>query len=367
MLDDSPRSARIEEYDELMRLLERSYDKIRELFQDHYPQVWKRENVKINNCFVIKKDGKMLSHVGLMPFDIISDNKIIKVAGIGGVATDPVARGAGYMGTLLKYAITQMKKQGFPISVLWGMRSRYANYGWDYTGSNLITTLTKYDLEKIKPVQVELKKYTEAGHFGKIIETYEKEPLRVNRSKKTFKLLFERPGQETWITDGNEGFAYIVISGAGNERSVLERGGSPQAFLSLCFEIMKKTNSESLRVVSSARHTPITETLLRTNGGCSWSQIEPLCMLKILDLDKTLEAFGVKTGSFKFTMTDESEKKFVGIKINGNEIKLPQTAMARLLFGPLKPSQYFSIEPDIAKELDKIFPLEFHIGQMDYI
>lgn len=50
---DGPRSAREEEYDDLMRLLERSYERIREFFQNGWPHVWKRENVELKNRFII--------------------------------------------------------------------------------------------------------------------------------------------------------------------------------------------------------------------------------------------------------------------------------------------------------------------------
>ncbi|PIU51249.1 hypothetical protein COS91_05460 [Candidatus Desantisbacteria bacterium CG07_land_8_20_14_0_80_39_15] len=363
---DGPRPAMEEEYDDLMRLLERSYKKTREFFQDNYPQVWKRENVDFKNRFIIKKDGKMVSHVGLIPLNLIVDEKTIKAGGIGDVGTDPDFRGSGFMNELLKYTIMKTKESGFPISVLWGDRQRYGIYGWEWTGAKLTTLLTKRNLQKLNLKQkVDVKKYAgDIADLQKIMEIHEAEPLRVERNEKTYKLLLGKPGQEVWLGKGKDGLAYLVISGGEKEKFVIERGGSPLTFFALASDVLEKAHAENLRIVQGNNLTPLTDLLLKVCH--SWT-VEPLTMLKIMDLDSTLKQFGVDTCGIKFKMTEEPEDKFKPTKLSGNEIALPEQAMVRLLFDPVKPSRNFSIEPELTKILDSLFPLNFYVWQLDSV
>lgn len=361
---DGPRPAREEEYDELMRLLERAYKKVREYFQDNYPQVWKRENVDFKNRFIIKKDGRIASHVGLIPLNLIVDGKAIKAGGIGGVGTDPDFRSSGFMSELLKYTIMKMKESGFPISVLWGDRQRYGSYGWEWTGAKLTTLLTKRNLQKLNLKQkVDAKKYAgDIADLQKIMEIHETEPLRVQRNEKTYKLLLGKPEQEVWLGKGEDGWAYLVISGGDKEKNVIERGGNLKVFFILASNVLEKTGAESLRICQPTRFTPLTEMLSKI---CGWWSIDPLTMLKVLDLDSTLKQFSVDTCGIKFKMTEEPEDKFKPIKLSGNEIVLPEQAMARLLFDPVKPSRNFKIEPELEKTLDSLLPLNFYVWQLD--
>lgn len=361
---DGPRPAREEEYDDLMRLLERSYEKIREFFQDHHPHIWKRENVQLKNRFIIKKDGRIVSHIGLMPLTLIADGKTIEAGGIGGVATDPDFRGSGFMSELLKYTIEAMKERKFPISVLWGDRQRYGSYGWELAGVKLTTVLTRRNLKKLSPVEkVDANRYAgEENILREIVKLHESEPLRVQRDENTHKLLFAKPGQEVWFSRGASGTAYMVTAGGDREKLVIERGGKPEVFLGLASSVLEKTGAENLRIIQSARTTPLTETLLKV---CGWYNFDPLANLKILNLDSTLKAFGVKTEGIEFQMTDADENKFESLKISGKELKLPEQAMVRLLFGQTSPDRSFKIEPELAKALDSIFPLDFYVWQLD--
>lgn len=363
---DEPRPVKEEEYDDLMRLLERSYGKIREFFQDNFPHVWKKENVQFENHFVIKKDEKIVSHVGLMPLNLVVDGRIVKAGGIGGVGTDPDFRSSGFMSELLKYTIVKMKESGFPISVLWGDRQRYGSYGWESSCTDLTTILTKRNLQKLNLTQkIDIKKYSgDSKDLQKIIGIHEEEPLYVQRDEKTYKMSFARPEQEVWLGQGEEGWAYLVISGEGKERFIKERGGNPEVFLTLASEILEKIHSENLRIVQPNRLTPLTGILFKV---CALILIGPLGMVKILDLDSVLKQFGVDTCGIKFKMTAEPENKFQPINLSGNEIVLPEQAMVRLLFGPLKPSRNFNVEPGLAKTLDSLFPLDFYVWPLDHI
>lgn len=357
---DGPRSLKEEEYDEFMRLLERSYERIREFFQNGWPHVSKRETIEFKNRFIIKKDGRIVSHVGLIPLTLVVDDKLIRAGGIGGVATDPDFRGSGFMSELLKYTISKMRENELPVSILWGDRDRYGRYGWENAGTVLNTAVSRRNLKKLNLTEkVEAKKYApESGDLKRIMEIHEQEPLRVQRSEKKYRMFMSKPGQDVWLGKGRDGWAYAVISGG----NVIERGGNPGTFLALLADICEKTGTENLQIIQPLRLTPLADVLCRICGAYSMGHIG---MVKIIDLDATLKSFGVKTDGIKFKMMDTEEDKFKPIEISGKEIKLPEQAMVRLLFGQMPPSRSFKIEPEIAKTLDSIFPLGFYVWQLD--
>lgn len=127
---EGPRKVKKKEFDKLMRSLERVYGHPKGFFPLHYPTVWGRETADLENRFIIKEGGKIVSHVGLFPLKVKVGKEIAKVGGIGGVATLPEWRGKGLMTKLLNHTIKKMEKENYPFSVLWGDRQRYGNF-WE--------------------------------------------------------------------------------------------------------------------------------------------------------------------------------------------------------------------------------------------
>jgi len=362
-----PRPAKSSEYDELMRLLERSYRVPREHFQEDYPHIWRPDTINMKDRFIIKEKGRIVSHVGLIPFEIISDDKFIKVAGIGGVASDPDCRGKGYMGTLLKFAVKEMERRKYPISILWGDRFRYGNFGWEQSNLTLYTEFTARDIEKWKPAKsLKIKKYCGSKTDLQIImKIHESEPLRVYRTKAVYKALMGRPRQETWMANAGKGWGYMTISEKEGKKIIGERGGEPRAVMGLVPQIIRRIGFEPIKIAQSNRITLLTEVLLRT---CSFCYLEAQAMIKIIDLDATLEAFGVDTAGIRFKMTADSEDRFEPLKpISGREVRLPQTAMARMLFTDAVKNRYFRIDTDLAVKLGSLFPLEFYAWPIENI
>ena len=120
------RSMYPEEYDELMDLAEKSYGYTRQHSLNYYP-LSRRENFIFEDHFIIKQEGKIVSHVGLYPMVIVANGCEVKVGGIGDVATHPDYRGKGYMGKLMCYSVEKMKEKRFltclfPLNIyLWGL------------------------------------------------------------------------------------------------------------------------------------------------------------------------------------------------------------------------------------------------------
>ncbi|HEY89303.1 MAG TPA: GNAT family N-acetyltransferase [Thermoflexia bacterium] len=134
------------EFEEFMRFLERAYGHSRGFFQRAYPHLYQPTPEKCSTYYVIKKEGKILSHIGLYPLRIVTAGVELPVGGIGGVATLPAARGHGHMTRLSRHVIGEMRAQAYPLSWLDGDRQRYNAFGWELAASFYQLTFSRRSL-----------------------------------------------------------------------------------------------------------------------------------------------------------------------------------------------------------------------------
>lgn len=87
--------------------------------------------------------GKLLSALILLPFNVWVNGTSMKMGGIAGVATWPEARRHGCVSRLLHASLTEMREQGQTISMLHPFAFPfYRKYGWEMTVER-----KKYELE----------------------------------------------------------------------------------------------------------------------------------------------------------------------------------------------------------------------------
>ena len=139
-------TVRTEDFDAFMRFMEHAYGHSREFFPRFYGHIYHPTPEACANCYIIKENYRIVSHVGLFPIHIASAGTQLTLGGIGGVATLPEARGKGYMTRLLKHAIDEMRVRGYPVSWLGGDRQRYNSFGWEMAGRAYQLTFTPRSL-----------------------------------------------------------------------------------------------------------------------------------------------------------------------------------------------------------------------------
>lgn len=334
---EGPRGARIDEFEELMNLLGQAYGyPERGWFPSHYPHLYRQDPESLKNNLIIKDEGRIVAHVGLFPLQLTVGGEVIKVGGIGGVATHPDFRGRGHMKKILGLAISRMAAGDYAFSILWGDRQRYGNFGWELGGRNLVVNLTPRSLlwKGIKPLKGE-------GYNGhseeteKIMALHEREALRAERSGKDYSLLMQRAGTETWI--GNS--SYLVLSEGQGIRPVIESGGDPREFLSLCLWLIQDLKLEMLRVWRPYQDSRTTRALIEASAG--W-YIEPLGLIKLINLDKILERFREQIS--------QEERAAISFLTD------PERETVKLLFG---------FTPDKERGMD--LPLRFYLWGLDRV
>lgn len=125
------RTLRVEEFEKLMRFIERAFGHSVGFFQRLCPHLYRPTQEACDWAYVIAEGGEILSHVGLYPIEVVTAGVALKVGGIGAVATAPEARGHGYMTALLRHVIAEMRRLDYPVAWLGGNRQRYNTFGWE--------------------------------------------------------------------------------------------------------------------------------------------------------------------------------------------------------------------------------------------
>ncbi|HOK55728.1 MAG TPA: GNAT family N-acetyltransferase [bacterium] len=332
-----------QDYERIIRFLEDVYGHFYNLFPLSYPQAWKEKNTDFNNILIIEEKNKLCSLVRIFPLTLIQKNIKIKFAGIGAVSTDYEERGKGYMSILLNEVIKKMEKEGYPLSILWGDRHRYINFGYENSGKVINITITTRGFEKGKISSVRTKRYLgEKEILLKIIDTYNRKNYRVERDFDYFNEIYKKMFISLYYSEENGKFSYVVINEQGSETKVYEFGGEPDIILGI-LRYLSERFGKSRFYLEFPNFEEIPDIIFKT---CSNWNISNTGMIKIVSLKKTIETF-LPLIEENFPEGEEivfeiENKEKVGIKKENGEIKfiqegknvlkLREEEMARLFF-----------------------------------
>ena len=125
------RHPRVDEFEALMRFVERAFGHSKAFFERAYPHLYQPTEEAMQWAYVIDEDGEIVSHVGVYPIEVVTAGVRMVIGGIGAVSTAPQARGKGYMTQLMTHVVTEMRRIGYPASWLGGDRQRYNTFGWE--------------------------------------------------------------------------------------------------------------------------------------------------------------------------------------------------------------------------------------------
>ena len=363
-------------YKKILRFLEDVYGHSYNFFPVAYPYVWKKENTDFNNILIIEKDGKISSLVRIFPITTIQNGISIKFGGIGSVSTDYNERGRGYMSILLNEAIKKMEKDGIPLSILWGDRHRYINFGYENAGKVITLIITTRGLEKIKVNPVNTKRYIgEKNILEKIIEIYNEKNYRIERDYNYFTEIYKKIRTATYYTEENNEFAYVVIDEFGPETKIYEYGGKPDLILGILKYLLERFGKNRF-LIDFPDFSEIPEIILASSS--SW-YISPTGMIKIVSLKKTIETF-LPIIEKNMNENDEiifeiKDKEKVGIKKENGKIKfidksknciiLSEVEMVRLFFNVLGVG--VNIEEKLKNIIRSFLPINIFFPILDHI
>lgn len=370
------RKADINDFEPLMRFLEKSYGHRRNYFSENYAYLLKdvfgAGEGEPKGSYIVENNGKILSHVGLYPLKLVCAGVKITAGGIGNVATHPEARGRGYMGKLLRRAVSDMENGDVPLSVLWGDRQRYGNFGWETAGQKLNLHFSARSLKKSGAKRVKDIEEVDPKDAVSEIRKFQKNiTFRAERGKK-LKGIISRNSNRVWLSkdgylcgaDVNGLRVNEVYSSSGSEAglifSAMEWAGRGRASHSVC-----------------ARDGGLISKLLPR--AASWDTA-PEGMFRVNSFNTLLGAFApvleerakeIAPGDFSILLETGGEKTGLSL-LNGNlrlagdckegkPVLISESDAVRLfLGGPV-------LCPKELEPLKALLPLPLHIPGLDHV
>lgn len=366
------RTLNMSEYEKVMRYLEDAYGHSYNFFYYRYPQVSGKETMDFKNTLIIEKDGKICSLVRIFPMILIQNGIELKIGGIGSVSTDYDERGKGYMTTLMKEAIKKMREEGYELSILWGDRHRYLNFGYEIGGKIVTITIGARGLDKKNISSVKTKRYLgEEEILKKIIEAYNKKRYRVKREKKYFREIYKMINTALYYSEEGDKFGYVVIGTGEPDTYVYEHGGD-EVLITGILKYLNERFNKSKFTLEFANFEEIPEIMLEVSS--NW-YIKPAGMIKIINLKRLISKYkdiiGKALEKGEDIIFEIEGKEKAGIKREGNDlkiveegkniIKLKEEEMVRLFFN------VSNIGGKLKEKVKKIFPLDFYFPILDHI
>lgn len=377
------------EYPALLKFLSRCYGfSDPKWFENDTAFFFGTQPAQLKTKWVLKADGRFVSHVGVFPFDALVEGRPLKVAGIGSVATDPDFRGRGLVKRLMAHVGNEIHKEGYDLSILWGERSLYGPFGYERALFEDHFTFNKRSLrfsalrKGVRPV-----KDADWPFFEKF---YSSHPFRIKRTTaytRTLHRRFSRSFPEpVWVLEESRKIkSYAVVLKTGAEGlEVAEWGGQAEDVVALLSTLLPKTGTSWM-----------TLPLYPGSGLYDWAcenhdtlaHVNSSCMVKIFHLGRVLKAFEPQLqrryrslgANLKLSLNlrmegGQSAGLVMGKDLSilskvsrGESLDVSNGECVRLLFGPGRPSEYLGRKSTGNGFLDILFPLRWFWWRSDWV
>jgi len=318
-----------------------------------WAHVYRESNCE--NMRIMKVNGKVVAHSGILYEDVQSPRGVIKLAGIGSVCCHPDYRKRGYASAVVEDCAKKMRADGASVGLLGtGILDWYRRMGWELAGRCYSFQVDAGNIELLPELKgAEMAEGLE-NDLENILELYKAHGLGAERTPELFSVLLGRPGTEIYTARRNgKLLAYIIASGT----SVDEYGGDVPTVAGLIRNLYQRKRSSagatSERCTWLSLTTPHIETGLPgllVDSGFAPSR-DYLGMMKITDARVLLEGLGL--GDIK--VEEEADK--IALTYKGKKIELSGRQLVKLVFGPER----------VADFLPDVFPVTFYQWPLDRI
>ncbi len=188
------RRAEAGDYHAVMDLINRVFRPAEpQYFETNYPHLYRRVETATGGAVLAYHDGKLVGHVGIYPLSFRVGKTVLRVGGIGAVATDAPCRGQGVMSAMLPAAIEWMTEADYDISILWGDRRRYRRYGWEVAGRGLRWQFDDQLAQQDGVAPLPLRPVHLPDDLDALTESWNARPLGTARTAENLSRLLERP------------------------------------------------------------------------------------------------------------------------------------------------------------------------------
>jgi GNAT superfamily N-acetyltransferase len=332
----------------------------------------------ITNLNIILDDERSISHVGIKERELIICGCKTMVGCIGGVATKSDYRERGLATRLMKSAVRQIDEDQGDIMLVSGDRDLYRRGGCVGAAPTYRINVTRTDAEKLGKTRVRLVPYEEKNLL-KIIDIYQKEPVRFHRTRDEFKKLLERrTPAPLWtrtdvftLHDDREILGYIVTQeprdekrGKGRVRAISEYAGDRGAVAESISLLFARYDMEELFFFVPEHDAGLLRILKRNGIQCDRRNLSGHTF-RIINFPRLMDRFapygreraGEKADSLDFAQEDN---KF-SITYNQERLELDGKSLVILMFGTNDGAEKNIMIPTIemSKLMKALFPLPF--------
>jgi GNAT superfamily N-acetyltransferase len=292
---------------------------------DEYPSLF--GEFPGGESLVIKLNGHIASHVGLLVREFQHPAFRLRVGLIGSVATATEFQGRGFATELVNQAMIQLRRKGCAIALLWSENlDFYSSFGFVRAGRELDLQFRAHDLPEFaeKPVPFNLKTH---GH--KLWRLYQKHDVKLDRSLEEQKRLCAVPNMKIFVTEKNDAVTSYLAIGKGADFSnyVHEWAGETEDLLINLSGVAKKYYPDTVLTLLAPAHYPLNglrRLALQENRGV-------LGLMKIVDKQSLMNRYCHYLRSCKIEHTWDRENGI--FSSHGAEIKLNQESdYLRLVF-----------------------------------
>ncbi|MBN1935275.1 MAG: GNAT family N-acetyltransferase [Anaerolineae bacterium] len=367
------RHPRLDEFDALMRFLERCFGHSKGFFVRNLPHISRPDPEIADWSYVIEKDGQIVSHVGVYPIEVVTAGVRLKIGGIGGVSTCPEARGKGHMIRLLCHCIDEMRAQGYPLSWLGGDRQRYNGLGWERANPGYAPAWSRRSLDWLKVAPCEVEEQFPQDAIEHIRRLQDQQPCHVIRSRLALQL--SHPRLRVWTApDG-----YAIAEGEGSDRlSILELVSISAREVGMIRAMIDRATADSASWTMSAWDNRLPRLMPSTEG----YRAEGWWMYRIVDLTKLLQAalphlerraravrnFAVALGIREHDRVDVAT---IAVENGAVEVRVGKHAPDYIELDPLEAVRLLVGGPPIGAqvpaELHALLPIPVHVPPLDYV
>lgn len=364
------------DFKELMDLMAHSYRTVsptHSRFEELLPDLYQPTEESMRCHLIVRLGRRIAASVGVYPFEVRIANVQLQVAGVGGVCTAPEHRGKGLMTALLQAARADIAAQGYPLSWLTGDRGRYAPFGWEKVGSDLLIRGAELRLEDT-PRGWTLKQLRSLDDsFPAITEARGRMVAGGVCDEAVFKVKCQRLGMEVWEARKDSAYAYAVVNR--HQNWLAEWGGDVEGVRALIYKLMMGIGRWVVRL--PPLHDDFVNMFLRV-AVVIVPGLDNVAVTNLPALARAYEAYWAPLwprdkGLRLMVCAEDSLITEVCIAAGGKVsdkfdrndflLRLDPLQMSLLLFGPIKPSMLFQL-PVERQWLDRLFPLPFYVPSL---
>ena len=336
-------------------------------FEALYPDLFDATDEAMGRHRVIRENGKIRACVGWYPMRVRVGACEADVYGIGQVSCDPALRGGGRMTALMGDVCEKMERSGAGLAWLSGRRDRYAHFGFEVAGSNLVSGMDArsvgepgpgWSVEQVDASQ--LARFWALRNRAAVCEDVppEKWSTRLTRGGKPHRVFLASRGKDAEA---------MCVAEADGKDNLHEWAGSAAGLHAIIAHLLK-TQPGVKAAYAPGQVDPAARMFW---DRAAWSNAA-LSSLRILNLGALLKGYApwlaqrVPKGAGVMLRIDENNDAAQLGAPSGDTLALDRLTMTRLMFGPSAPSSVVAL-PEKSRWLDSVFPLPFLLPNLSHV